>query len=112
MAGYDAGFCQTDSSSFRVVMDVGEWDNSRAMNAPGQSGTHVLPTTSTRCSRGPEASCSRSATAVRPWTRMPGGPCAWSRPGRRRPSGIEAFHPCLTARQPTIIYDVRLLPSL
>ena len=29
--------------SFRVVLDVGAWDNSRAMNAPGQSGDPASP---------------------------------------------------------------------
>ncbi|WP_219811449.1 penicillin acylase family protein [Microbacterium sp. CJ77] len=24
--------------TFRMVLDVGEWDNSRAVNSPGQSG--------------------------------------------------------------------------
>lgn len=38
MAGYDAAFRQTIGSSFRVVIDVGEWDNSIAMTSPGQSG--------------------------------------------------------------------------
>lgn len=37
-AGYDANFRQTIGSTFRMVIDVGEWDQSRAMNAPGQSG--------------------------------------------------------------------------
>lgn len=31
-------FQQTTGPSFRVVMDVGAWDNSRAVNYPGQSG--------------------------------------------------------------------------
>jgi penicillin amidase len=31
-------FRQTNGASFRVVMDVGDWDNSRAVNYPGQSG--------------------------------------------------------------------------
>lgn len=38
MAGYDANFRQSIGSTFRMVIDVGEWDNSRALNAPGQSG--------------------------------------------------------------------------
>jgi penicillin G amidase len=29
--------------SFRVVLDVGDWDNSRAVNAPGQSGDPASP---------------------------------------------------------------------
>ncbi len=35
---YDASFMQTSGASFRIVVDVGDWDNSVAMNAPGQSG--------------------------------------------------------------------------
>jgi penicillin amidase len=31
-------FRQTGGPSFRIVVDVGNWDNSRAMNHPGQSG--------------------------------------------------------------------------
>jgi penicillin amidase len=38
-SGYRPGdFRQTGGPSFRVVMDVGNWDNSRAVNYPGQSG--------------------------------------------------------------------------
>lgn len=36
-------FRQTGGASFRVVMDVGEWDNSLAMNFPGQSGDSQNP---------------------------------------------------------------------
>lgn len=36
--GCDEDFRQTTGASFRIVVDVGAWDNSRAMNAPGQSG--------------------------------------------------------------------------
>jgi len=32
------GFRQTGGSSWRMVLDVGGWDNSLAMNSPGQSG--------------------------------------------------------------------------
>jgi penicillin amidase len=42
-AGYDANFRQTVGSTFRMVIDVGEWDSSRAMNAPGQSGDPRSP---------------------------------------------------------------------
>lgn len=35
---YSPDFVQTSGASFRVVVDVGEWDNSVAMNSPGQSG--------------------------------------------------------------------------
>jgi penicillin amidase len=31
-------FRQTNGPSFRVIVDVGNWDNSRAMNLPGESG--------------------------------------------------------------------------
>ena len=37
-ATYGADFAQTAGSTFRIVVDVGEWDESLAMNAPGQSG--------------------------------------------------------------------------
>jgi penicillin amidase len=38
-SGYrSTDFRQTGGPSFRVVMDVGNWDNSRAVNYPGQSG--------------------------------------------------------------------------
>ena len=36
-------FMQTNGPSFRVVIDVGNWDNSRAMNMPGQSGDPDSP---------------------------------------------------------------------
>ena len=32
-----------DRSQFRVVLDVGNWDNSRAVNHPGQSGDPESP---------------------------------------------------------------------
>lgn len=35
---YDADFVQTSGASFRIVVDVGNWDQSVVMNAPGQSG--------------------------------------------------------------------------
>ncbi|MBY0574271.1 MAG: penicillin acylase family protein, partial [Undibacterium sp.] len=31
-------YVQQNGPSFRVVIDVGNWDNSRAINAPGQAG--------------------------------------------------------------------------
>ncbi|MBC3872137.1 penicillin acylase family protein [Undibacterium flavidum] len=36
-------FIQLNGPSFRVVIDVGNWDNSRAVNAPGQSGDPSSP---------------------------------------------------------------------
>lgn len=38
MAAYDAEFNAVLGASFRMVLDVGEWDQSRAVNTPGQSG--------------------------------------------------------------------------
>lgn len=35
---YDPSFVQRSGSTFRVVVDVGHWDGSVAMNSPGQSG--------------------------------------------------------------------------
>jgi penicillin G amidase len=44
VSAYDpANFRQLGGPSFRVVMDVGDWDNSRAMNTPGQSGDPNSP---------------------------------------------------------------------
>jgi penicillin amidase len=40
---YSPDFIQTIGASFRVVVDVGEWDNSVAMNSPGQSGDPSSP---------------------------------------------------------------------
>lgn len=37
-SGYNSDFQQNHGATFRVVVDVGEWDNSIAMNSPGQSG--------------------------------------------------------------------------
>lgn len=36
-------FLQTIGPSFRVIVDVGNWDNSRAVNLPGQSGDPDSP---------------------------------------------------------------------
>lgn len=43
MAGYDSTFRQTIGSTFRMVLDVGNWDESVAMNSPGQSGDPRSP---------------------------------------------------------------------
>jgi penicillin amidase len=40
---YGPNFAQTSGSTFRVAIDVGDWDNSLAMNAPGQSGVMDSP---------------------------------------------------------------------
>lgn len=36
-SGYNENFQQVSGATFRLVIDVGEWDNSIAMNSPGQS---------------------------------------------------------------------------
>jgi penicillin G amidase len=36
-------FRVVSGASFRMVLDVGEWDNSRCINAPGQSGDPRSP---------------------------------------------------------------------
>jgi penicillin amidase len=41
--GYGADFQQTIGSTFRMVIDVGAWDESQVMNAPGQSGDPRSP---------------------------------------------------------------------
>lgn len=43
IAGYDERFRQTVGASFRMVVDVGNWDASQAMNTPGQSGDPRSP---------------------------------------------------------------------
>lgn len=44
LSGYSAvNFLQSGGPSFRVVIDVGNWDNSRAINTPGQSGNPDSP---------------------------------------------------------------------
>ncbi|MBM9466116.1 penicillin acylase family protein [Nakamurella leprariae] len=43
MTGYGPDFRQTIGSTFRMVLDVGNWDASRAVNAPGQSGDPRSP---------------------------------------------------------------------
>jgi penicillin amidase len=40
---YGPGFVQTGGSTFRVVVDVGSWDESLVMNSPGQSGDPDSP---------------------------------------------------------------------
>jgi penicillin amidase len=40
---YLPDFSQNSGASFRLVVDVGAWDNSLAMNSPGQSGDPASP---------------------------------------------------------------------
>ncbi|GAA3123032.1 penicillin acylase family protein [Streptomyces rectiviolaceus] len=42
-AAYGPGFRQTAGATFRLVVDVGSWDDSVAMNSPGQSGVPGSP---------------------------------------------------------------------
>jgi penicillin amidase len=44
VSSYQAdNFRQIHGASFRMVLDVGNWDNSRAINTPGQSGNPASP---------------------------------------------------------------------
>jgi penicillin amidase len=44
VSGYQpASFWNVQGPSFRMVLDVGNWDNSRAINTPGQSGDPASP---------------------------------------------------------------------
>ncbi|MGI5507644.1 penicillin acylase family protein [Streptomyces sp. CA-106131] len=43
LTAYDRNFRQTGGSTFRMVVDVGNWDGSLAMNSPGQSGDPRSP---------------------------------------------------------------------
>jgi penicillin amidase len=43
LTGYDASFNAVMGSSFRIALDVGEWDSSRVVNSPGQSGDPRSP---------------------------------------------------------------------
>lgn len=43
MVAHTPDFVQTVGASFRIVMDVGEWDRCRVTNAPGQSGDPESP---------------------------------------------------------------------
>ena len=44
VSSYNAAtFQQTGGASFRIVVDVGNWDQSRAINTPGQSGNVDSP---------------------------------------------------------------------
>lgn len=38
LSGHDADFNAVMGSSFRMVVDVGDWDRTRVVNSPGQSG--------------------------------------------------------------------------
>lgn len=43
LTGYDADFNAVMGSSFRIAVDVGEWDGTRVVNSPGQSGDPRSP---------------------------------------------------------------------
>jgi penicillin amidase len=43
LTGYDANFNAIMGSSFRIAVDVGEWDGTRVLNSPGQSGDPRSP---------------------------------------------------------------------
>ena len=54
---------QTGGSSWRVVVDVGEWDHSLFINSPGQSGDPASPHYSVSSFRGPGTRPYRCCTA-------------------------------------------------
>lgn len=43
LTGYDADFNAVMGSSFRLALDIGEWDSSLVVNSPGQSGDPRSP---------------------------------------------------------------------
>jgi penicillin amidase len=57
-------FRQTGGSSWRIVVDVGEWDNCLMMNSPGQSGDPASP---------------HYSDLFRPWARGEAVPLLFSR---------------------------------
>jgi penicillin amidase len=61
---YDANFRQTSGATFRIVVDVGDWDSSLVMNMPGQSGRLGDPHTT---------------DLFEPWARGEAFPLAYSR---------------------------------
>ena len=61
---YDANFVQTSGATFRIVVDVGDWDSSLVMNMPGQSGRLGDP---------------HVADLFEPWARGEAFPLAYSR---------------------------------
>jgi penicillin amidase len=42
-SAYASDFRQSGGATFRLVVDVGAWDESVAMNSPGQSGNPASP---------------------------------------------------------------------
>ncbi|MBA2713315.1 MAG: penicillin acylase family protein, partial [Rubrobacteraceae bacterium] len=58
-------FRQTGGSSWRVVVDVGGWDDSLFINSPGQSGDPANP---------------HYSDLFRPWSRDEAVPLLYSRP--------------------------------
>jgi penicillin amidase len=61
---YGPNFVQSAGATFRLVVDVGEWDSSLAMNAPGQSGRLDSP---------------HAADLFGPWSRGEAFPLLYSR---------------------------------
>jgi penicillin amidase len=66
---YDAAFVQTGGSTFRVVLDVGDWDQSLALNSPGQSG---------------DPRSTHFDDLIGPWSKGTYFPLAYSRPSVER----------------------------
>jgi penicillin amidase len=71
VSSYDpATLRQVSGASFRVVIDVGDWDNSRAINTPGQSGDPASP---------------HYRDLAPLWLKGEYFPLLYTRPGSRRP---------------------------
>jgi len=60
-------FRQTGGPSARLVIDVGNWDNSKAVNHPGESGDPDSPHYRDLAPLGAPASTFLCSTAVKPW---------------------------------------------
>lgn len=64
-------FRETNGPSFRVVVDVGNWDNSRAVNLPGNQATPMIRITATSRRCGSTVGIFLCSTRVRPSKRRP-----------------------------------------
>ena len=79
---YTPTFTQSGGATFRIVVDVGNWDGSLAMNSPGQAGDPASPTTPTCSRRGAAARRSRCCTPAARWRRPPSTASACTHPAR------------------------------
>ena len=61
-----------NGASFRMVVDVGDWDKSRVINTPGQSGDPFSPQYRDLFPCGTAANMCRCCIRGRRWTRRRG----------------------------------------